>query len=75
MQINDSLRIADLKPQIERLFECSGQKILAIEDTWLPENGTPVFTVAGYLHDARLDGMDTGVPIRFRHPPIRCHWR
>ena len=47
MQINDSLKIEDLKPQIERLFEYSGQKILAIEDTWLPENGTPVFTVAG----------------------------
>ena len=47
MQINDSLRITDLKPQIERLFECSGQKILAIEETWPPEKGTPVFTVAG----------------------------
>ena len=47
MQINDSLRIHDLKPQIERLFERSGKKILAIEDTWLPEKGTPVFTVAG----------------------------
>ena len=46
MQINDSLKIDDLKPQIERFFEYSGQKILAIEDTWLPENGTPVFTVA-----------------------------
>ena len=47
MQINDSLKIDGLKPQIERLFEYSGQKILAIEDTWQPENGTPVFTVAG----------------------------
>ena len=47
MQINDSLRVADLKPQLERLLERSGQKILAIEDTWLPEKGTPVFTVAG----------------------------
>lgn len=47
MQINHSLQIQDLKPQIERLFEYSGQKILAIEDTWQPENGTPVFTVAG----------------------------
>ena len=47
MQINHSLQIQDLKPQIEQLFEYSGQKILAIEDTWLPENGTPVFTVAG----------------------------
>lgn len=47
MQINHSLQIQDLKQQIERLFEYSGQKILAIEDTWQPENGTPVFTVAG----------------------------
>ena len=47
MQINDSLRPTDLKPQLERLFEYSGQKILAIEDTWPPEKGTPVFTVAG----------------------------
>lgn len=47
MQINHSLQIQDLKPQIERLFEYSGQKILAIEDTWQPEKGTPVFTVAG----------------------------
>ncbi len=47
MQINHSLQIQDLKPQIESLFELSGQKILAIENTWQPENGTPVFTVAG----------------------------
>ena len=47
MQINHSLQIQDLKPQIERLFEYSGQKILSIEDTWQPEKGTPVFTVAG----------------------------
>lgn len=47
MQINDSLQIDDLKPQIEMLFEYSGQKILDIEDTWQPEQGTPVFTVAG----------------------------
>ena len=47
MQINHSLRPIDLKHQLERLFECSGQKILAIEDTWPPEKGTPVFTVAG----------------------------
>ncbi len=47
MQINHSLQIQDLKPQIERLFEYSGQKILAIENTWQPEKGTPVFTVAG----------------------------
>lgn len=47
MKINDSLQIQDLKSSLERFFELSGQKILAIEETWKPEQGTPVFTVAG----------------------------
>ncbi len=47
MKINNSLKIHDLKTKIDRFFEFSGEKILSIEDTWLPENGTPVFTVAG----------------------------
>ena len=70
MQINHSLRVNDLKLQIERLFEYSGQKILAIEDTWPPEKGTPVFTVAGTVHNTRLDRVDARVPIRFRYPSI-----
>ncbi len=36
-----------LRPRIERLFELSAAKILAIEKTWKPEAGTPVFTVKG----------------------------
>ena len=47
MQINDSITVEQLKPKLEHLFELSGKKILAIENTWLPEKGTPVFTVAG----------------------------
>ena len=47
MKINNSLKIHDLKAKIEKFLEYSGEKILSIEDTWLPENGTPVFTVAG----------------------------
>ncbi len=47
MQVNESLKLNELKPQIERLIEYSGQKILAIEDTWEPDKGTPVFTVKG----------------------------
>lgn len=47
MQINDTLQLQDLKSSIDRFFEYSGQKILAIEDTWSPEKGTPVFTEAG----------------------------
>src|SRR5215212_46070 len=38
---------ADLLPAIHRLFELSAQKIRAIENTWRPEDGAPVFTVEG----------------------------
>ena len=37
----------DLLPKIARLFELSGHKILAIEETWRPQDGAPVFTVQG----------------------------
>lgn len=47
MHINNALTVQELKPHIERLFELSGKKILAIEETWPAEKGTPVFTVAG----------------------------
>lgn len=47
MKINNSVKIQDLKSKIDKFLEYSGEKILSIEDTWLPENGTPVFTVAG----------------------------
>lgn len=38
---------ADLVRSIDRLFELSGDKILAIEKSWRPEAGAPVFTVQG----------------------------
>jgi len=47
MQINDSITVEHLKPKLDHLFELSGKKILAIEDTWDTSKGTPVFTVAG----------------------------
>jgi hypothetical protein len=37
----------DLLPKIDRLFELSAAKILAIEKAWRPEQGAPVFTVQG----------------------------
>jgi unsaturated chondroitin disaccharide hydrolase len=37
----------DLLPKIDRLFELSAAKILAIEAAWRPEQGAPVFTVQG----------------------------
>jgi unsaturated chondroitin disaccharide hydrolase len=38
---------ADLLPKIDRLFALSAAKIRAIEDTWQPKDGAPVFTVKG----------------------------
>src|SRR4029079_593157 len=47
MQIDHNRQPADLLPKIQRLFDVSAGKILAIEDTWRAEDGAPVFTVEG----------------------------
>ena len=46
-RINATLTPQKLVPKIHRLFELSAEKILNIERTWKPEDGTPVFTVKG----------------------------
>ncbi len=47
MQVDTTITAQRLLPKVRRLFEASGQKILTIERTWDPANGTPVFTVEG----------------------------
>src|SRR3954465_11591263 len=47
MKINPDLRPADLKTNIERLWEVSAGKILAIDKDDAPGAATPVFTVEG----------------------------
>jgi hypothetical protein len=47
MRINHSVTPQKLLPKIERLFELSAPKILSLERTWKPADGTPVFTVRG----------------------------
>jgi len=47
MQIDRHRKPADLLPRIQRLFDISAGKILSIEDSWRPEDGSPVFTVEG----------------------------
>src|SRR5437588_201466 len=47
IKIDHKLTPQKLVPQIERLFKLSAQKILSIEKSWKPEDGTPVFTVRG----------------------------
>ena len=57
----------DLLPAITRMFELSGQKIRAIENTWRPEHGSPVFT-AGGVYKSRgwtewTQGFQVGAPL------------
>ncbi|MBN2508518.1 MAG: glycoside hydrolase family 88 protein [Verrucomicrobia bacterium] len=45
--IDPDLTAGQLAPRLERLFELSAQKILSLERTRGPGEGTPVFTVKG----------------------------
>jgi hypothetical protein len=47
MRIDYGLTPRRLLPAIERCFDLSASKILGLEKTWRPEQGTPVFTVKG----------------------------
>src|SRR5712692_2340446 len=47
IQIGATRTPKDLLPRIDRLFELSAAKILAIEHTWDPSRGAPVYTIAG----------------------------
>jgi hypothetical protein len=47
LRIDRRLAALALVPKIERLFDLSAQKILALEKTWEPAKGTPVVTVRG----------------------------
>jgi len=52
------LQLQFILPGVPRLFELSGQKILALEKSWDPAKGTPVFTVRGRYTAGRTDGRD-----------------
>ena len=43
LKINNDLTPAKLLPKTKRLFELSAEKILSIEKSWNPADGTPVF--------------------------------
>jgi hypothetical protein len=47
MHIDRHRTPSDLLPKIDRLFEVSAAKIRALEASWKPDAGAPVFTVAG----------------------------
>src|SRR6476620_11655763 len=47
MKINRSITAENLRGPLQRMFEVSGPKILALEKNWDSMRGTPVFTVKG----------------------------
>ncbi|HTL27698.1 MAG TPA: hypothetical protein VL282_00690 [Tepidisphaeraceae bacterium] len=47
MDIDHAIQPKDIEPQLRRLFELAAQKVRAIEASWDPTKGTPVFTVQG----------------------------
>lgn len=47
IRIDARLTARKLLPRIERLFDLSAQKILSLEKSWNPAQGTPVVTVKG----------------------------
>jgi unsaturated chondroitin disaccharide hydrolase len=47
IQIDLTLTASGLKPQVDRLFELSAEKIRKLQERWKPSGGAPVFTVEG----------------------------
>jgi len=47
IRIDRQRTAGDLLPAINRVFDLSARKIRSIEESWRPEDGSPVFTVAG----------------------------
>ena len=47
IRLDGTLDAAQLRPNLERLFELSARKIRLIEKSWNPSDGTPVYTVQG----------------------------
>ncbi|MCE9591372.1 MAG: glycosyl hydrolase [Planctomycetes bacterium] len=47
MIIDDKLKPSDLRPGITRVFDLAAARVRALDKSWNPKDGTPVFTVKG----------------------------
>ena len=47
MEINTTLQVQDLQDGLNQFFDLSGEKIKALNESWDPAEGSPVFTVEG----------------------------
>src|SRR5688572_1943450 len=67
IRIDRERSAADLLPAINRMFDLSARKIRLIEDSWRPENGSPVFTVEGVYRSRGwtewTQGFQFGAPL------------
>ena len=67
IRIDRQRAAGDLLPKINRLFDLSAQKIRSIENTWRPEDGSPVFTVDGVYRSRGwtewTQGFQFGAPL------------
>ena len=67
IRIDRQRTAADLLPAINRLFDLSAQKIRSIEESWRPEDGSPVFTVDGVYRSRGwtewTQGFQFGAPL------------
>ena len=47
VKVDQAITPTSLQPAIERMWQASANKILALEQTWQPSHGSPVFTIEG----------------------------
>ena len=47
IRVDEALQPADLEPGLARMWAASQQKILDLEKSWNPKDGSPVFTLRG----------------------------
>ncbi|MBD3183228.1 glycosyl hydrolase [Candidatus Poribacteria bacterium] len=47
ISVNTGITPEILKSDLDRLIDLAGQKIFKLKEKWMPEKGTPVFTVKG----------------------------
>ena len=65
IKVDPRISPAKLRPQVQRLFDVSGDKVLLINRRWNPDRGTPVFTVKGRYTSrgwTRTKGFSSGLP-------------
>ena len=64
MQVRTDLTPAHLKKKVSRLFDLSAEKLDALDRSWNPSKGAPVFTVGGKYTSRGWTEMDAGIPVR-----------